>query len=394
MKDTAFIICEYNPFHNGHALHIQKTRDAGAKYIICLMSGNFMQRGEIAFCDKGLRAKWAIDHGADLVMELPVKNVLSGASYFAGGAAQIIRTTGIDGTLSFGSSGCLKDLMFLSDSCSDPEVHEKVNAYSLHNGTTYALALHRVLDNVAPEKSDLLKDPNNILAIEYINAIRNMDLNTDFFAVDRGLLHDAETPLGEYASAKYLRDIIRKTKSISSCAQYLPSDVASSIIDGVSSGTAPSDLSRFSVAAMSRLYTVTKDDLLQINGVNQGLENRIIDCIKNNNDLFELFDAVKTKRFTHARIRQILLSAVLGIKKEALERENPYIRVLGISQNGRGLLKNIRNSSLTPVVMNLSEAPDCEEKEIDFFAGKLFELCRPVSGTRNPEFELKPYVSG
>ena len=144
---------------------------------------------------------------------------------------------------------------------------------------------------------------------------------------------------------------------------------------------------------MARLITLHQEDFSSVNGVNQGLENRIYECMKNCSDLYDLFDSVKTKRYTHARIRQILISSVLDIKKSALEQAQPYIRVLGMNETGRGLIKEIRNITDVPVVMNLSEAPDCAEKELDALCGKLFDICRPVPLHKAPEFSAKPYVS-
>ena len=394
MRNTAFIVCEYDPFHNGHAIHIRKTRESGAQRIVCIMSGNFVQRGEIAFCDKLTRARFAIENGADLVLELPLKYVVSGAPYFAKGAAQVIRALQLPGTLSFGASAPSDLLEMLASVTSDSGILSQATAYSEEHGASFAQALQTVVGFTLPDAAKALSDPNNILAVEYIKALRAADADADLFAVPRSLLHDALTPEVGIASARYLREAMRTADSSRVCENYVPSGVYHLLCEEWEKGSLPSDKAKFSVAAMARLADMNEQDLLAVNGVNQGLENRIVQCMKDCSDLYLLFDAVKTKRFTHARIRQILISAVLGIKKEALERNNPYVRVLGMNKEGRELLRELHKSTEIPLIMNLSEAPECEERQLDVRSGRLYDLCRPVPLNKNPEYALKPYVAG
>lgn len=393
MRDTAFIICEYNPFHNGHALHIRETRAAGAKYVVCVMSGNYVQRGEPAFCDKQTRAAFAIENGADLVLEIPLKFVVSGAPRFAEGAINVIRSLNEKGTLSFGSSADINTLQLLAAFSSDPDILLKANVYSQIHGTTFAYSLHRVILDVFPEGESVLQDANNILASEYIKAIQKCGCDLDLFSVLRVTRHDSDKHESNIASGKHIRDLMYAGKSPDLYERFLPENVMSLINTELQKGSLPADKSKFSVAAMSRLYLIDENDLRSINGVNQGLENRIIQCLKDTSDLYLLYDAVKTKRFTHARIRQILISSVLGIKKEALERPNPYVRVLGMNKKGRALLRHYRQIADVPLIMNLSEAPECEERTWDANSGQLYDLCRPVPFNKSPEYVMKPYVS-
>ena len=393
MRNTAFIVCEYNPFHNGHALHIQKTRAAGAERVICLMSGNFVQRGEIAFFDKSTRAQCAINNGADLVLELPLKYVVSGAQYFAKGAAEIIAALGIKGTLSFGASADVAALERLAAFTSDMVTLQKAQDLSLQRGIPFAYAVQNTVRDIDAGSACNLNDPNNVLAIEYIKALRAQKSDTELFAVERTLSHDAEHPLGNVASAKYLRDGMLDAGAPDAYMKYLPENTRELIAALWGKGSLPANRTKFSAAAMARLIALSAEDFLQINGVNQGLENRILQCMRNESDLYTLFDSVKTKRFTHARIRQILISAVLGVKKEALERKNPYVRVLGMNQTGRTIFRELNETADVPLIMNLSEAPQCEERELDVFSGKLYDICRPVPLHKNPEYFVKPYVA-
>ena len=393
MKDTAFIICEYNPFHNGHLRHIAAVRSAGAKRIVCLMSGNFVQRGDIAFCDKVSRAGFALGGGADLVAEIPAKYVLSGASNFALGAALMLRATRIDGTLCFGASAPLDELISLAEYLVRPEVRREITAESQKKGVTYATAVKNAAVKHSGRAQVLLSDANNVLALEYIKAVKTLGLNTDFFTVERtGAAHDAITPVRDCASAKWIRETVYAGNGLKAVRSYIPDFVYNALDAQIRDGQAPSDRDLFATAVFSRLLTVTAQELKTVNGVTQGLENRILSEIRASGDLWSLFDNVKTKRFTHARIRQALLSAALGIQKTELDSGLPYFRVLGMNETGRGLIREIREQADVPVVMNLSEAPRCRERETDYLCGKLFALCRPSPGNGNAEYEAKPYV--
>lgn len=390
MKNTAFIISEYDPFHNGHKYHIEKTRDAGAKRVICLMSGNFVQRGDIAFCDKFSRAKFAIENGADLVLEIPIKYVLSGAAFFAFGAAEIINKTKIDGVLSFGSSAKTEELKELSDLINSDQFQEKINNFSLENGTNHALSAYKILSAFDPIKAEMLKDPNNILALEYIKSIGDMEI----FSVKRDvLLHDAQNTVKNFASAKYIRDQIYKTGNIEDIKKFIPENVFNTLSGMIGRGEVPADKRKFSALSMYKLASMKKNEFIGVNGVNQGLENRIYSAVRESSELYTLYDNIKTKRFTHSRIRQIMVSSVLGINKTDLYKPMPYIRVLGFNGMGREIIKEIRQVCTVPLVMNLSEAPDCKEKELDYVAGKLFDICRPLPLNKNTEFATRPYVS-
>jgi len=391
LKNTAFIISEYDPFHNGHKYHIEKTRQAGAERIICLMSGNFVQRGDIAFCDKHSRARFAVENGADIVFELPLKNVLSGASYFAEGASQIIKKIKLDGTLSFGSSADTRSLTELSAIINSEAFKGQVDRFSLENGCNHAIATYKTLWECEPEKAEILNDPNNILALEYIKATGNMDL----FSVTRNAVnHDSDFSSGGFSSAKHIRELIYNTGGLMEVKKLVPENVYSELTEMFVRGEAPTDKSCFSRVAVFELSRLGKSDFAEINGVNQGLENRIYSLLRESSELYSLYDRIKTKRFTHSRIRQIMVSSILGIKKAGLDREVPYIRVLGFNSKGREIIKEIRESCEIPLVMNLSEAPECPEKELDYLAGKLFDICRPRPLNKNTEFASKPYVSG
>lgn len=398
MKKTAFIICEYNPFHNGHLRHLRETREAGAQTVICIMSGNFVQRGELAFCDKALRAKMAILNGADLVFELPLPYVLSGAHAFAEGAAKVVEALCGEGTLSYGSGFGEKEISSLADLIYSRDVQEEVKAICAAEYITFPRALNRVLEARMPGTDlSLLQDPNAILALEYHNVFSNRLPGVDFFAVSRDLSvpHDGAQTSGSVASAKYIRGLFENDSALHAAeqaARFIPATAAAVLKDGIRDGLLPLGKAAFSTAAMTKLLDMDAVELAGINGVRQGLEHKILFETQRNQTLQALFDSVKSKRFTHAGIRQIVLSAVLDIRKTDLKAELPYLRVLGMNQTGRLFLRSVKKNAACPVIMNLSEAPLCRLRNLDQRAGKLVELCRPVKRANNGEYQVKPFV--
>ena len=341
MKKNALIICEYNPFHNGHRYHLEQTRSAGAGTVICLMSGNFVQRGEIALCEKSLRAETAVRGGADLVIELPLPYVLSGARYYAIGAAKIAKALRLDATLSFGASFSLDRLNALQSEIEKPDFAQAVAEL----GRTAHWSFPRATQHVAEERMGpvygaLLRDPNSLLALEYLRAFHDLAPDCDFFAVRRELscAHDAAEPSGEFASAKLLRSYFTEwtfDEALTVISDYAPPETLEVLRRGAKEGRCPLRRDLFSAVAMTRLLSIDEKQLRCTNGVRQGLEHRILSAIRSENDLFALFAAVKTKRYTHAGIRQTVLSAVLGIRRDDLEGDLPYLRVLGMNEKGR-----------------------------------------------------------
>ncbi len=390
MKDIAFIIAEYDPFHNGHARQIEQTRAAGAQYVVCILSGNFVQRGDIAMCDKMIRAEMALAGGADLILENPLKYVLSGATYFARGGVETILHSGLEGTLSFGASASAEQLISLSAMLREPETEEKIYSHARTRHIPLAYAVQHVAEKIAPEAAGLLKDPNNVLALEYIAAAAG-EPSIDFFAVPRTtVLHDAISHEGRFASGKTIRQLLRSDSD--AAAVFLPASTRGILTAATEKGSCPSVRDAYSAVSFGRLLSLTREELVAVNGITEGLENRLLDEIKKQTSLQDLYDAVKTKRFTHARIRQAVVSAVLGVKKADLARENPYLRVLGFNDRGQELLHEMRAQSRCPIVMNLSQAPLSHERTLDAFAGKIFDLCRPVPFGGAVEYRAKPVI--
>ena len=394
---NAFIVCEYNPFHNGHKYLIEETVKHGADSVICVMSGNFVQRGEPAVCGKFIRAEAAVRGGADLVIELPVKYAVSNASWFAYGAVDIIQNTGLGGFLSFGASADMESLSNIADIISDEQTNKIINAILLQKGCSYPAALSEyVLSKKMDSDFELLSDPNNVLAVEYIRNARKMKTGFDFMAFERahGIMHNSEKTSDNIASAKLIRDLLSAEKEISSVERFIPPETIPLFRKSMNDCLFPVDRSKFETVAFSRLYTLIPEDFIKIDNVSHGMENRITEAIKENCSLSDLYDSIKTKRYTHSRIRQIIMSAVLGIEKKDLDAGATYIRVLAFNEKGRELLNLMRKRASLPIVTNLSDIKNntgCQNDLIaDIGAERLYNLCLPNPEKGNTAFLKHP----
>ncbi len=402
---VAFIACEYNPFHNGHLYHIKKTKELGADAVICIMSGNFVQRGEIAIAQKHIRAKAALTNGADLVIELPVKFATSDASHFAEGFIKTAVATGLNGMFSFGAKADFNTLYKIKSCCYSDKAEEF--AYELQQkGISYPVAKSKfVRDCLGEDAEKVLLDANNILALEYIkNAEYNIN-SPEFLCIQRkGTDHDSLITSDMFASASYIRQRIYELydngygiNGLDECKAFITDEALQVYLQAFSAGQFPSETEKYDTAAFSRLLTLNENDFKKTNNVSQGLENRITEKIRSSNSMAEAFDNIKTKRFTHARIRQILLHAVLGITKEDLSNGVSYIRILGFNDKGRHLLHEMRSCAKLPVVMNLSDIDkkninETRDAQIDYLAGKLFNICTPCPVSGNSEYNIPPVI--
>ena len=317
------IICELNPLHKGHKYLFDTVKQSENDAVVCCMSGNFVQRGEFAVYDKFTRARSALENGADLVIELPAAYSTLSAEGFCKAGVELLEATGIVDRLAFGAENDnIDELKEIADRLLDKDTQKKITG-EMKSGISFAAARSKVLD------TDLLDHPNNILAVEYLKATKLPCL-----AVKRiGKGHDTDD--AEYAS--------------SAIRSKLNADEISSIRN-------------CEIAVLSKLRTMTAQDFLKIADVSEGLENRIVEAVKNAATLDELYDLIKSKRYAHSRIRRIILRAYLGIYDAP--QEPPYIRILGFNAKGRELLSEMKKNASKPIITKLS---DCDDSSLPFF---------------------------
>ena len=333
------IVSEYNPFHNGHKYQIEKAKEiVKPDATFCVMSGNFVQRGEPAIYNKFVRAKTATNNGIDVVFELPVSKCLSSAENFATSAVLILKNAGVS-HISFGcETDDLASLTKIADIliAEPPEFKEKLKE-ELKEGISFPKAQEKAINSIF--KSDILKFPNNILAVEYIKAIKKLKLNIIPVPIKRiNTDYNSLNVVNNMASSSAIRNLIMQKNNISS--------LVPSIID-----EKPVFAKDFESMIVYKLRSSSKENLLKIPDVNEGLENAFMSAIKSSVTLDEIIEKVKSKRYTMSRIKRILFNLLL----ETPANDNLYyLHVLSCSKKGKELLPWLNETSALPIITSVN----------------------------------------
>ena len=355
------IICEYNPFHNGHLYHIEQTRKNGATHIVCVMSGSFVQRGDAAIMDKLERARLAVKCGADLVIELPVAFSLAPAESFATGAVWLLKSLGVVDELSFGSEAgdvlTLQKALSATEEASKYMVDEIVSI--MDRGYTYPRALASVVDSIDENAGKVLASPNNLLAVEYLRALKKFGSPMTAFTVKRsGADHDSPEASGGFMSASSIRERILEGKG--GFGAYVPDIWAQSLREAAKSGRI-GDLRRLERVILYKVRTASMEEISQVSDMASGLESRIYSA-RMAGSLEELLFTIKTKRFTMARIRRIILSLLIGITREDMAGFPPYGRILALNERGREVLACAKGKATIPFGTSLAKLAEKNKK--------------------------------
>lgn len=359
---TAGVICEYNPFHLGHQRHFELIRQALGEdtAIICLMSGNFVQRGVPAMWDKYTRAAAAISCGADLVLELPITKVLQSAEGFAFGGVEILARLSCIDLLSFGAEcGSSTELMSLARRLDQPDCVSALQQH-LSEGLPYAAAKQRA----AGDTKGLLSYPNNILGVEYCRAILHFSPSIDPLVVQRNGDYHAEIPDAHEPSASAVR------------AQFPNGEwkplVPQSVIPHLD--TAHYELCFGERAMLSRLRALTDEEWEHCAHGSEGLWSKAMKASRSEATVEEIVNKTKSKRYPRTRIQRLLMCAYLGIAEVDLHRPINYARILAASPTGRTVLRKINNAG-TFHLINPGERPsDTDYYRLETRACDLFTL--------------------
>lgn len=386
------IICEYNPFHNGHLYHIRKTRENGATHIVAVMSGNFVQRGDTAIMDKLERARLAVRSGADLVIELPVQYSLASAENFASGAVHLLDSLGAVDELSFGSEcGDTQKLLKAMETVDLAALtHADEIKSIMEKGYTYPRALNSVVNGYDPEAAAVIAEPNNTLAVEYLRALKRSGSAMEPFTVMREkAAHDGTEASDGFASASMLREMIENGESIDS---FTTEEWAAAVRNAVKNGETAS-MSRLERVILYKLRTCSVEEIAQICDVGQGLEHRIYGA-RMAGSLDELLFTVKTKRYTMARIRRIMLALLIGITKTDMEQLPPYGRILAFNERGREILARAKGSAVIPFgssIAKLSQLGDTAERfaELEIRASDIYGLALDTVTSAQKDYRAK-----
>jgi predicted nucleotidyltransferase len=364
MQKVAGIVAEYNPFHRGHAHQIAETRRAlGADCaVVCVMSGDFVQRGDAAVFDKFERAEAAVRGGADLVLELPLRWSLSSAEGFARGGVSLLKASGVVTHLSFGSeTGDLAALQAAADALNSPALGSLLRE-ELQTGVSFPAARQRALERLIGADAAVLSNPNDLLAVEYLRAVSDLGAPLEPIAVQRlGPGHD-QPGEGDYPSASQLRAWMREGRDVSA---HLPAAPAVPPVF-------PEDLE---LAVLSRLRMLPQEAFAALPDAAEGLENVLFQAVRNEAAVEDILAAAKSKRYPMSRLRRMLLCAALGVKKA--DGLPPYLRVLAANERGRALLHTMRETASLPVITKPADARDMPEFCLTADAHDFYVLAQP-----------------
>ena len=376
------IVAEFNPFHNGHKYLIDTIKSNNENTVTVVMSESFVQRGECACVSPYARTKMALQCGADLVLSLPVPYATASAERFALGGLSVLGGLGCVDSLAFGAEcGNAEMLKKCADVLVSDELSDVLEKY-LNEGVSFPVARQKAVEEISgKEISEIISSPNNILGVEYIKAINKLGLNMDINPVTRkGVDHDSKVANDNICSASALREMLGKEKSF---GDFLPEEALNILNEEIKNQKAPASFNKLETAILYKLRSMSVEDFRELPDVSEGLEYRLFDAVKTSAYLDEILEKVKTKRYTHSRIRRIILCAILGIKKEDVLAPVPFVRVLGFNENGAKILKKAKETATLPIITKSSEINALGEDaqrvfELECFSRDVFSLTLPI----------------
>lgn len=413
------IIAEYNPFHNGHLYHLEQSKKlCGECAVICVMSGNFIQRGEPAIVDKWARAEAALHSGIDLVVELPVVYAMSSAEYFSYASVRLLDSLGIVDYLCFGSeTGNMEELNIAASLLSEePEEYRACLRQYLDLGLSFPSARARAVGSYLGKRGRsaeafdrLLSSSNCILGIEYLKALKKTGSGIIPLTILRtGGSYNSGKLEGPLSSATSIRNLLRRWGKESfgeALSELVPPPTTSILKREFEKGRGPVFPEAFSCMILSAVRRSSPGELARLPYVAEGLENRIYEAALNTGTLEELIEEAATKRYARTRLQRILFHLLTGLKAEDFERFNrcggpQYVRVLGFNKTGRRLLSELGKTSGLPVVTKTADhiasgSPMIEAMlKIEAAATDNYVLGYGSSGERRggEEFKRKPVI--
>ncbi len=364
------IICEYNPFHNGHARQIQAVKEQGS--VICLMSGAYVQRGEPAVISKPDRAEAAVRCGASLVLELPITYALRSAEGFAEGGVEIFSRMGGVDCLSFGSElGQAEKLLELAGCLLRADFPEALKI-ELSKGLSFPAAREKAVKALGAE-GEILKNPNDILGVEYCKALLKRQSPIKPLVIERnGSYHEGTDP--EAPSASYLR-------SLEDWTGFMPPEVLE-----IQSKARRHSLPAGERAMLARLRSMTEEEFSALPFGAEGLWRKLMQACRQENTLEDIIVSAKSKRYTRSRLMRMLLCAFLGLTEELMMQEAPYVRVLAMNASGGKILREARKRGEL-MLLNPGQMPPGAYAQLERRAEALYGLFArgTTEGPANPQ---------
>lgn len=395
------LIVEYNPFHNGHAYHLQASKEVtGADVVIAVMSGNFLQRGEPALVSKWQRTKMALLNGVDIVLELPYCYATQKAETFANGAVSILDAAGTS-FLCFGSeSGDITSFLQTIDylEVEQRTFNEKIKQY-IDTGVSYPKALSLAFQQLPDSEKYLdLAMPNNILGLEYIKAIKHQKSNVIPMTIPRksANYHDQDFSSATIASATSIRKaIFTDSNEKSAIDQYVPEPTKQLLKEYLRSNQVFHQWENYWSYLQFRLIQASPEELREIYEMEEGLENRLLSAVREANTFHEFMQKIKTKRYTWTRLQRLCVHILTNTKKEEMvlsSEKASYLRLLGMTTTGKEYLNKTKSHLSLPLISKLSSYKG-HEINLDIKAARVYSLGIPShlkTEMLRQEFEQPP----
>jgi predicted nucleotidyltransferase len=408
MMKVLGIIAEYNPFHNGHMYHLNRSLELiNPDYTIAVMSGHFTQRGEAAVIDKWERAEMALRNGIDVVLELPASYSSQTAELFAYGGIQILNHTGLVTHVSFGSEiGQIEPLAEIARVLSEePPSFKVLLKQYLNQGLSFPQARYKAVVQHASKRCALnfsenqwekiINSSNSILAIEYLKALYRTNSSIKPFTVPRiGASYNAQEITGEISSATAIRNELLGQRCWDKIAHTMPEISFKILKYAIDSGKGPVTNQALEQLLLGTIRRTPLHEIKSWMDVDEGLENRIKECAMQAATLEEFMMLTKTKRYVYTRLQRILIHALLGLTKEKINwfRSSggpQYLRILGFSKRAMPLLKQLKKAAKVPIVTKAAryhhrlKTPVAREMfNIDVLATDLYSLGIPQAHYR------------
>lgn len=366
------IIAEYNPLHNGHLYHINQSKElVNPDYTVCIITGNFVQRGNVSIVDKWAKAEMALNAGANLVIELPTIYSISSAENFSEGCIKILNSFKLDTVLSFGSEcGDINTLDTFADILyREPTEYKSLLTHELQTGISFPKARENALlmyVNNIRKYANTLSCPNNILGIEYLKAIKKTKSNILPITIKRySVNHNSYNTVNSFASSTLIREMVCENKNISN---LVPSYTYDILARQINKGKSVLDIIAFEREIIYALRKMNINEIRNLPDVNESLSNSIFTAINSSNSYNEVVEKIKSKTYTLTRIHRIMLYALLGITKNDIldsKKEKPYVRVLGLDNKGRELLSELSESNpKLPIITSVKDFLDKSNNRI------------------------------
>ncbi len=403
------IIAEYNPFHNGHLYQIEEAKkQTGADYVVAVISGNFAQRGDTSLVNKWVKTEMAINNGVDLVIELPTVYSISSAENFAEGAIKILDSLKVVDTLCFGTeTGDFAALNNIANVLfNEPKEYVSLLNHELGKGVSYPKARENALMmylNDIKRYANILSGPNNILAIEYLKAIKRLKSDLKPFSIQRKkVYYNDEKIVDEFASSTAIRKLVAR-EQFDEIRKVMPTSSYMLLKEEIKRGNYILDISKFEKEILYNLRKMTVKEIAELQDVVEGLEFAIKNAANSCNNIMDLINIIKSKRYTQTRIQRILLYALLGITKKDMQNAKkitPYTRILGFNRKGRELLSEIANTNRKiNIITSVKKFEDvngnktlAEMLQKDIFATNVYTLGYEYNSWANLDYTNKMII--